>query len=241
MADGVAITAGSGTTIATDDCTTAGHAQIVKLAIATDGSATLIPADSSGLLVNLGTNNDVTNGGTFAVQVDGSALTALQKIDDPVLVDDAAFTAATSSVSMAGFVLDNTSTDALDEGDAGAARITTDRRQIVQLGESGSKYVKGGGSKTDTTAQSLMAASGDAATSNYLCWVTVYNSSSTNTAVEIRDGTTTVVAVIPAPAYGGATFQPTYPIKMTANTATNAYAQTGVTTLYVYGGGYTCV
>lgn len=114
-----------------------------------------------------------------------------------------------------------------------------DRRQIVQMGESGAKYVKGGGSKTDTSAQSLMVASGDAALRNYLCWVTVYNSSATNTAVEIRDGTTTVVAVIPAPAYGGATFVPTYPIAMTANTATNAYSQASVTTLHVYGGGYT--
>lgn len=65
MADNVAITAGSGTSILTDDCTT-GHAQVVKLAIATDGSATLIPADSGGLLVNLGTNNDATIGGDVA-------------------------------------------------------------------------------------------------------------------------------------------------------------------------------
>lgn len=59
MADNIQITAGSGTTILTDDCTT-GHAQIVKLAISTDGSATLLPADGTdGLLVNLGANNDV--------------------------------------------------------------------------------------------------------------------------------------------------------------------------------------
>lgn len=52
MADNVAITAGSGTNIATDDAGAGGHVQIVKLAIGTDGSATVIPADSSGLLVN---------------------------------------------------------------------------------------------------------------------------------------------------------------------------------------------
>jgi hypothetical protein len=51
MADGVAITAGSGTTILTDDTGAGGHAQVVKLAIATDGSGTLIPADASGLQV----------------------------------------------------------------------------------------------------------------------------------------------------------------------------------------------
>lgn len=254
MADGVAITAGSGTTILTDETAT-GHAQVVKLAIATDASATLIPADADGLLVNLGTNNDVTgtvtaNAGTnlntsaLALETGGNlaaSATSLALLDDAVIADDAAFTPATTKVQMAGYFADDTSTDVVTEGDGGAARITLDRRQIVQLGESGAKYVKGGGTKTDTSAQSLMAASGDAATSNYLCWVTVYNSSATNTAVEIRDGTTTVVAVIPAPAYGGATFVPTYPIKMTANTATNAYSKASVTSIEVYGGGYTTV
>lgn len=61
MADGVQITAGSGTTIATDDAGAGGHVQVVKLAIAADGSATALPGDATdGLLVNLGSNNDVT-------------------------------------------------------------------------------------------------------------------------------------------------------------------------------------
>lgn len=52
MADNVAITAGSGTSIATDEITGTGeHAQIVKLAVATDGSRTLIPATADGILV----------------------------------------------------------------------------------------------------------------------------------------------------------------------------------------------
>jgi hypothetical protein len=65
MADDVAITAGAGTSIATDDCTS-GHAQVVKLAYSANGDRTHIPADASGLLVNLGTNNDVTVAGTVA-------------------------------------------------------------------------------------------------------------------------------------------------------------------------------
>jgi hypothetical protein len=63
--------------------------------------------------------------------VDGAALTALQVIDNPVLVDDAAFTPATSSVMMAGFQADETATDSVDEGDAGAARMTLTRKMIV--------------------------------------------------------------------------------------------------------------
>lgn len=49
--------------VATDDAGAAGQVQIVKLAISTDGSATAIPADASGILVNLGSNNDVTVSG----------------------------------------------------------------------------------------------------------------------------------------------------------------------------------
>lgn len=55
MADNVQITAGSGTTIATDDAGAGGHVQIVKLAISTDGSATAIPADATaGLRTRVG-------------------------------------------------------------------------------------------------------------------------------------------------------------------------------------------
>jgi hypothetical protein len=54
MADNVAITAGAGPSIATDDAGAGGHVQVVKLAISTDGSATYIPASSTlGLLVEV--------------------------------------------------------------------------------------------------------------------------------------------------------------------------------------------
>jgi hypothetical protein len=103
MADGVAITAGSGTTILTDE-TASGHAQVVKLAIATDGSATLVPADATlGITVN--PNN--------------------------LLADDAAFTPGTSKVMPVGFEADEGSTDSVDEGDVGAARMTLDRKILV--------------------------------------------------------------------------------------------------------------
>lgn len=73
----------------------------------------------------------VTNAGTFAVQVDGSALTALQLIDNANVADDAAFTAGSTGVVMGGFFADETATDSVDEGDGGAARMTLDRKQIV--------------------------------------------------------------------------------------------------------------
>ena len=65
----------------------------------------------------------VDNGGTFAVQVDGDALTALQVIDNAVHVDDAAFTLGTDSgVMMMGFA----GTQSVNANDAGAIAIDTD-------------------------------------------------------------------------------------------------------------------
>jgi hypothetical protein len=90
MADNVAITAGSGTTVSTEEVTTlnggavsAQHVQRIAAAVRTaDGTAVDLPGSTAdGLLVNLGGNNDVTvtgtvtvgshavtNAGTFAVQ-----------------------------------------------------------------------------------------------------------------------------------------------------------------------------
>lgn len=55
MADNISITAGSGTDVATDQVTgTSEHVQLMKLAISTDGSRTLIPADTTnGLLADV--------------------------------------------------------------------------------------------------------------------------------------------------------------------------------------------
>lgn len=47
------------------------------------------------------------------------------------LVDDAAFTPGTDRVVAVGFTADEASTDSVDEGDIGAARMTLDRKVIV--------------------------------------------------------------------------------------------------------------
>lgn len=67
MADGVAISAGAGTTILTDDCTT-GHAQIVKLAYSADGTATVITADANGLEIQGAGTAGSAAGGVVSVQ-----------------------------------------------------------------------------------------------------------------------------------------------------------------------------
>ncbi len=49
MADGVAITPGSGVTVSTDDCGAAGQVERVKIAYSADGVATHVGADANGL------------------------------------------------------------------------------------------------------------------------------------------------------------------------------------------------
>jgi hypothetical protein len=59
------------------------------------------------------------------------SLGALWTRDTSILVDDAAFTPATSRVLPGGFFADETATDSVNEGDIGAGRMTLDRKQIV--------------------------------------------------------------------------------------------------------------
>lgn len=74
MADNVPITAGTGTDIATDQVTTTlEHVQLFKLAISTDGSRTLVPADATnGIDVDVTrVQGQVTVGdGTNAIAID---------------------------------------------------------------------------------------------------------------------------------------------------------------------------
>jgi hypothetical protein len=192
-------------------------------------SVALPVTDNNGALT-------VDNGGTFATQIDGAALTALQLIDDPVVADSVGFTQGTTKVVGAGFIVDDTSTDILSENDVGAARVTADRKLIVMLGGSGSLDVKGGGSQASTGDQSIMAAGGSGVY-NYLQWVTVYNASSVNTYANVKDGST-VVAVLPLPAYGGCMFMPPRPIRGSDNTAWNVAAGAAANPSYFYGGGF---
>lgn len=152
-----------------------------------------------------------TNAGTFAVQVDGAALTALQLIDDPVFADDATFTPGTSKVMVAGFQADESSTDSVDEGDAGAARMTLDRKQIVTV----QPHTAGGLSifrslDLDETEEEVKGTAGclyKLRITNFstsIRYVKLYNADAAGTTV----GSTTPIDTIPVPGATSAT-QPT--------------------------------
>lgn len=92
---------------------------------AKDGSGTVYAplVDADGHLQVDALSCVVTNAGTFAVQVNGDALTALQLIDDAIHADDAAFTLGTSKgVMMMGFA----GTQSVDANDAAALACDTD-------------------------------------------------------------------------------------------------------------------
>jgi hypothetical protein len=91
----------------------------------------------------------VTNAGTFVVQEDGAALTALQLIDDSIFADDAAFTLASSKVTMSGAIRDDSlSTLTAIEGDAVPLRVSS----------TGALHVTGGGGGTEYTEDSATPA-----------------------------------------------------------------------------------
>lgn len=70
----------------------------------------------------------VTNAGTFAVQVDGAALTSLQLIDDAIYASDAAL----NKTMGIGAVFDDVATVAITENQAGYVRMSSRRALLVE-------------------------------------------------------------------------------------------------------------
>jgi hypothetical protein len=112
------------------------EASALRVTLANDSTGVISVDDNGGSLTVDGTvsisgtvtvgSHAVTNAGTFAVQVDGAALTSLQLADDVVFADDAAFTLASSKVAMAGAIRDDTlSTLTAAEGDAVPLRVSS--------------------------------------------------------------------------------------------------------------------
>ena len=133
----------------------------------TDGDYQPLITDGSGRLhVNVGNtvtvgSHAVTNAGTFAVQVDGAALTSLQLIDDAVFSDDAAYTPGTSKLLVIGAQADEDSTDSVDEGDAGALRMTLERRLRVVSALDSAAMQSGNDQVTPKFAVIAASSSGD--------------------------------------------------------------------------------
>lgn len=168
------------------------------------------------------------------------------------VADDAAFTVGTTPVLPAGFLADQTSTDSVNEGDVGAARMTLDRKIITTLApsvdtEGATPNVNTDVDETEdavkTSAGKLLAAYGynDGASEVYLKF---YN----DTVANVTVGTTAPFMTLPIPAgsaftatwgdIGGIPFSAAITIAATtgaatADTGAPATGQVVVTSLYV--------
>ena len=143
MADNIVLNPGSGgSSLATDDVGGI-HYQLVKLAHGALDSATVVstasplPVDlradnlSGNLDVNIAASGvTVTVSGTVTANAGTGTLTVAPTA---TLVDDAAFSPGTTPVIMLGATFDNVTPDSVDEGDAGAIRMSANRNLYVQL------------------------------------------------------------------------------------------------------------
>lgn len=181
----------------------------------------------------------VTNAGTFATQVDGAALTALQLLDDTVFADDAAFTLSTSKGTVIGGVavnMDGTDPTAVSaEGDAAALRTDPNRLLLVNQTHPRFWHVSADYASAQTNV-SVKAAPG-ASLSLYITDIQLSNGATAGN-VTLLDGSggTVLYEVYPA-INGGAVLSLRNPIKLTANTAC-CLTSTTVTTHSIFLSGY---
>ena len=129
MADNVTLDPGAGgAVIRTDEDGSSNHWQYVKLAYGPDNTQTIV-STTNPVPVDLRTDNLA---GNLDVNIAASGVT-INVQDDTSQVDDAAFTPATSRVTMTGATFDDTTPDSVDEGDGGALRMSANRNLYTQL------------------------------------------------------------------------------------------------------------
>lgn len=182
MADGVAITAGSGTTVATDDCGVPGHTQIVKLAISADGNAAPIPADTTN-----GLDVDVTrmkpDGTNTMPSLDAAARAGFVKLTDGSLTAGLVDETGSSAVD-AQAVGGGTPHDSVDSGNpikvghvaiahgTNPTAVAAADRTNWYANRAGVPFVIGGHPNVVTSSVRIPAASG-AQTDLAICFGTI--------------------------------------------------------------------
>lgn len=261
MADNVGYTPGTGATIAADDIGGVLY-QRMKLSLGTDGTATDAPGDGTN-----GLDVDVTRVGGNVTVVQSTAANLNATVTGTVTANagtgNFTVTQATAgnlnaTVVVSGLVdvEGNVAHDTPDSGNplkigarARNAVITSsandDRTDAISTLQGyvitypyalPQSSLTGTASSTAATDTAIIAAQGAGVTIN-VTTLTVFNDSTTNTFVNIKDGATTRL-VLPAPAKGGAMVTLPSPLRLTANTALNFASATGVTTMYVSAVGF---
>lgn len=179
----------------------------------------------------------VTNAGTFATQVDGSALTALQLIDDPVFADDAAYTLSTSKANVIGGIAvstDGTDPTAVAEGDAAALRTDVQRILLVNQTHPRGTTVSADYASAQTNV-SVIAAT--ASLSIYITDIQLSNGATAGNVTLLNGSAGTVLWEAYPAINGGAVLNLRQPIKLSSNTAL-CLTSTTVTTHSIFIGYY---
>lgn len=185
-------------------------------------------------------SHDVTNAGTFATQVDGAALTALQLIDNPVLAHDTAV--GTTQVSMAGARASNSIEGITQVANGDGTRLAADLNGVLlsRPHTTPEEHISERISNTNGTSTAFTNfAAGGAGIHNYVTDVTITNTSATDAYVDLRDGAAgSIIWTFPAPANSGATHSFSLPLKGAANTALAYDVSAAITTMYISVNGY---
>jgi hypothetical protein len=223
VADNVAITAGAGTSIATDEVGT-DHYQRVKLADGTADSSTAIAA-GNGTAANA-LRVSVASDSTGQVKVtDGTNTIAIATAG----ADGESNTANRLKAEVYNDIFNGSTWDR-QRGDVGGiwVRPFPGRGALAQ------------GAASSTSSSSTQVIAGTASNYLYITSIIVHNSSTTDTYVTLQDGSGgTTIAIVPAAAKGGAVITPATPIMVPTSGNGLYFAQPGsLSTVYVFAAGY---
>lgn len=237
--------------LGTDTYTEATSKGVVMGAVRRDADTTLanttneftpLQVDANGYLkveiFDGGGSHTVDNNGTFATQVDGAALTALQLIDDTVFADDAGFTLSTHKGNvMAGVAVETDGTDPTAVVEADAAALRTDRNRLLIVNQTHPRFWHVSADYASAQTNTSVKAAPGASLSLYITDITISNGATAGN-VTLLDGSggTVLFEIYPA-INGGVDKQLRSPIKLTANTAL-CITSTTVTTHSVFVSGY---
>jgi hypothetical protein len=181
----------------------------------------------------------VTNAGTFATQVDGAALTALQLIDDTIFADDAAFTLGTSKGGVAaGIAVETDGTDPTTvsaEGDAAALR--TDRQRVLLVNPTPPRHWSVSADYASAQTNTSVVASPGAGLKLYITDIAISNGATAGNITLLNGSGGSVLYEIYPAINGGAVDNRRTPIVLSAATAL-CITSTTVTTHSVNISGY---
>jgi hypothetical protein len=149
-ASGTEVSVGGGTQYDEDTVSTAADKITMAGVVRKDTAATLVDTDGDRTQLQVDASGRLhVNGSGVTQPISASSLplptgaatettlnaikTSTELIDDSIITDDAAFSPGTTKLQMFGAEFDDAATDSVDEGDAGAVRMSANRNLYTTL------------------------------------------------------------------------------------------------------------